>query len=73
MKRLKGEFDEDLAALNASFGESFETWGAAVQALIENRISDPEIKAIRREVFRLYETVQLVCETPNVMFIPIEL
>lgn len=70
MKRLKGEFDEDLAALNASFGESFETWGAAVQALIENRISDPEIKAIRREVFRLYETVQLVCETPNVMFIP---
>jgi hypothetical protein len=70
MKRLKAEFDEDLAALNASFGESFGTWEAAVQALIENRMSDPEIRAIRREVFRLYETVQLVCETPNVIFIP---
>ncbi|MGB7721408.1 MAG: hypothetical protein WBL65_15990, partial [Bryobacteraceae bacterium] len=71
MKRLKAEFDEDLAALHADSGESFESWDAAVQALIENRISDPEIKAIRREVFKLYETVQLVCETPNVIFVPL--
>jgi hypothetical protein len=71
MKRLRAEFDEDLAALNAGCGESFETWEAAVQGLVENRMSDPEIKAIRREVFKLYETVQLVCETPNVIFIPL--
>ncbi len=71
MKRLKAEFDEDLAALNAGCGESFGTWEAAVQALVENRMSDPELKAIRREVFKLYETVQLVSETPNVIFIPL--
>jgi hypothetical protein len=34
-------------------------------------MTDPEIKAIRRDVFKLYETVQLVCETPNVIFIPL--
>jgi hypothetical protein len=70
-KRLKEEFDEDLETLNAACGQSFSTWEAAVDALIENRITQQELKAIRREVFRLYETMYLICQTPNLIFVPL--
>jgi hypothetical protein len=70
MQRLKQEFDDDLNALNVSSDQSFPTWEAAVEALIENRINQQEFKAIRREVFRLYETIHLICQTPNLIFIP---
>ncbi len=71
LKRLKEEFDEDLASLNDLCSESFPDWEAAVQALIDNRMRQQEIQGIRREVFRLYETVRLICETPNLIFIPL--
>jgi hypothetical protein len=71
MRRLKEEYDGEMEALNAACGESFGSWEAAVEALVENRMTDPEMRAIRREVFRLYETIQLVCETPNVIFVPL--
>jgi hypothetical protein len=71
MKRLKEEFDESLEALNMACSERFPSWDAAVDALIENRIDQQEVRAIRREVFRLYETIHLICETPNLIFIPL--
>jgi len=70
-KRLKEEFDDDLEALNRSCSETFQNWEAAVNALVENRIDQPEVRAIRREVFRLYETIHLICETPNLIFVPL--
>lgn len=70
MQRLKQEFDDDLDALNVSSDQLFPTWEAAVEALIENRINQQEFRAIRREVFRLYETIHLICQTPNLIFIP---
>lgn len=71
MKRLKEEFDDDLSALNIACIQSFATWEGAVQALIDNRIDQQECRAIRRQVFRLYETVHLICQTPNLIFIPL--
>src|SRR5262249_36643950 len=71
MKRLKEEFDNDLEALNVGTGQSFGTWDDAVDALVANRIDQQEFRAIRREVFRLYETIHLICETPNLIFIPL--
>jgi hypothetical protein len=71
LKRLREEFDDDLGALNDLCSQPFPSWEAAVDALIENRINQQELRAIRREVFRLYETVRLVCETPNLIFIPL--
>lgn len=70
-KRLKEEFDEDLKTLNAACGQSFSTWEEAVDALVEDRLSQQEFRAIRREVFRLYETMHLICQTPNLIFIPL--
>lgn len=71
MKRLKQEFDNDLDALNAACVCSFSTWDEAIEGLIENRLDQQDCKAIRREVFRLYETMDLICETPNLIFIPL--
>ncbi len=71
MKRLKEDFDDDLGALNVATGQSVSTWDDAVEALIANRVDQQEFKAIRREVFRLYETIHLICETPNLIFIPL--
>lgn len=71
LKRLKEEFDDDLKALNLACDQSFSTWEEAVEALIENRLDQQEFRAIRREVFRLYETIHLICQTPNLIFIPL--
>lgn len=71
LRRLKEEFDDDLNALNVACSQSFSTWDEAVEALIGNRVDQQEFKAIRREVFRLYETIHLICETPNLIFIPL--
>ncbi len=71
MQRLKEEFDDDLNALNIACAESFPAWEAAVEALIEGKVDQQEFRAIRREVFRLYETIHLICQTPNLIFIPL--
>ncbi len=71
LSRLKEEFDGDLDALGAACGAKFDSWEGAVEALINDRLTQHEFKAIRREVFRLYETAHLICETPNVIFIPL--
>jgi hypothetical protein len=71
LKRLREEFDDNLDAAKAASNQSFESWDAAVEALIENRVQQQEFRAIRREVFRLYETVHLICQTPNMIFIPL--
>lgn len=71
LKRLKEEFDDDLNALSLASQQHFSTWEEAVEALIANRLEQQECKAIRREVFRLYETIHLICQTPNLVFIPL--
>jgi hypothetical protein len=71
MKRLKEEFDDDLNALNVACAQSFTTWEEMVEALVENRIDQQDVRAIRREVFRLYETIHLICQTPNLIFVPL--
>lgn len=71
VKRLKEEFDDDLNALNVACAKSFTTWEEVVEALVENRIDQQDVRAIRREVFRLYETIHLICQTPNLIFVPL--
>lgn len=71
VKRLKEEFDDDFNALNVACAQSFTTWEEVVEALVENRIDQQDVRAIRREVFRLYETIHLICQTPNLIFVPL--
>lgn len=71
IKRLRDEFDDDLRTLNTACRESFPTWEAAVEALIESRLPQQEFRAIRRDVFRLYESMHPICQTPNLIFVPL--
>jgi hypothetical protein len=71
VRRLKEEFDDDLGAVNRACAQSFPTWEAVVKAMIENRVVQQDLAAIRQEVFRLDETIHLVCQTPNLVFIPL--
>ncbi|MGH9822861.1 MAG: hypothetical protein ACREDR_06390 [Blastocatellia bacterium] len=71
LKRLKAEFGDDVQELNATCEESFSSWDDALKAVLEDRIALPEARAIKREVFRLYDTLHVVCETPNLIFIPL--
>jgi len=71
MKQLKENFDDDLSALNIACNQSFPTWEAAVEALVADQIPQQEFRVIRREVFRLYETIHLICQTPNLVFVPL--
>lgn len=71
MRRLKEEFDDDLGAAQAATARPFATWEAAVGALIANQVIQQEFGVIRREVFRLQETIHLICQTPNLVFIPL--
>lgn len=71
VRQLKEEFEDSLEDLNVACAGSFPTWDAAVEALLENRIAQQEVGLIRREVYRLYETIHLVCQTPNLVFVPL--
>lgn len=71
VRRLKEEFDDSVEELNIACAESFLTWDAAAEALLENSVIQQEARLIRREVFRLYETVHIVCQTPNLVFVPL--
>jgi hypothetical protein len=71
LKRLKEEFDDDLSALSIACSQQFSTWEAAVEALVEDRVPQQEFRVIRKEVFRLYATIHLICQTPNLIFVPL--
>jgi hypothetical protein len=71
LKRLKEEFGNDLSAANLASDQSFQSWEEAVDALLENKLDQQEFRAIRRDAFRLYETIHLICQTPNLIFVPL--
>jgi hypothetical protein len=71
LQRLKEEFDDDLSSVNIACVSDFPDWEAAVEALIAGQIDQHECMAIRRDVYRLYDAVQLIPETPNMVFVPL--
>lgn len=73
LELLKGEFDDNLDAFNAACGQSppFSKWETAVDALIGQGIDQQECRAIRREVFLRHPIAKPICQTPNLVFVPL--
>lgn len=71
LSRLKQEFDNDLNAVITACGIAFGSWEEALNALVDDSVDIQEFKQIRREVFSAEETIQLVSETPNLIFVPL--
>ncbi|OGF68312.1 MAG: hypothetical protein A2Y62_11480 [Candidatus Fischerbacteria bacterium RBG_13_37_8] len=70
-KQIKEKIGQTFNELNDEWGTDFNTWDEAVDAMIAGRIIDPIAIEIRKEVFRLIPQLKVVCQTSNVILIPI--
>jgi len=68
VKNIIGEAVEDL---NLEWGTDFTTWDEAIDALIANQINDSVARSIRVKVYRLVPQMKVVCQTPNMILIPL--
>jgi hypothetical protein len=65
------EIGETVEQLNLEWGTDFSTREEAVDALIANRVHDPVARSLRAEVYRLVPQMKIVCQTPNMILIPL--
>ncbi len=70
-KRIKAEIGETVEDLNREWGMEFATWDEAIDALIGNRVNEPVARSIRAEVYRLVPQMKVICQTPNMVLIPL--
>ncbi len=70
-KRLSSEIGETLEDLNLEWGTDFTSREEAVESLIANRVHDPVARSLRAEVYRLVPQMKVVCQTPNMVLIPL--
>jgi hypothetical protein len=62
---------ESIGDFNVFFGTDFATWDDAMHALIQNEIVDETARRVRGEAFRLVPQMKVVCQTPNMILVPI--
>jgi hypothetical protein len=70
-KRLKEEYEDDLEAANIAWGTELASWEEATSAIYTNRVIDPIARQIRAEVYQLYPQMQLICQTPHMIMLPV--
>jgi hypothetical protein len=68
-KVLKETFGDDVAEANAEWDTHFPDWEAAIAAVVANKVEDA--REIRRAVYGLTPRLALVCQTPNLLLIPL--
>jgi hypothetical protein len=69
-KMLKEEFN-DLDTLNEEWATEYEDWDSALDAVISGEISEEPAPELRREAYRLGLRMKLICQTPNLILIPL--
>jgi len=70
-KALREEYEDDLEGANVEWGTDFSSWKEAADAVYANKVADSRVRQIRAEVYRLYPQMRLVCQTPNMIMLPI--
>lgn len=70
-KALKETYEDDLDGANVEWGTDFASWNEAVDAVYANRVTDPTARQIRAEVYRLHPQMQLICQTPHMILLPV--
>ena len=69
-KMLKEEF-RDLDDLNVEWATDYESWDSALDAVISGEATEEPAPELRREAYRLGLRMKLICETPNLILIPL--
>ncbi|MEM3433637.1 MAG: hypothetical protein QXP27_05635, partial [Candidatus Methanomethyliaceae archaeon] len=70
-KALREAYEDNLDRANVEWGTDFPSWDEAVEAVYANRVADPTVRQIRAEVYRLYPQMQLICQTPHIILLPV--
>ncbi len=68
---LRENFLETVDDLNASWETDFSDWDTAVQALIDGKVTESTALGIRADVYKLYPTLNIVCQTPHLILVPL--
>ncbi|TEB11498.1 hypothetical protein Psfp_03957 [Pelotomaculum sp. FP] len=70
-KRIKDFYGDSLDQANLEWVTDFPTWDVAISAVINNLVEDSVVKEVRDEVYRLGPQLKAVCQTPNLILIPL--
>jgi len=70
-KDLKAVYEDNLGEANTEWGADFTSWDEATGAVYENKVNDPTARRIRAEVCKLLPHMQLVCQTPHMIMLPV--
>jgi len=68
---LREELGDTVKDLNDAWDTQFATWDDAIEALIECRVTHDTALSIRAKVYKLQPTLRIVCQTPNMILIPL--
>jgi hypothetical protein len=60
-----------LEQANLEWNTDFPTWDEAISAVINNLVDEPVLTEVRDEVYRLGPQLKAVCQTPNLILIPL--
>jgi len=61
----------DVALLNAALDVEFPSWNEALDQIAAGSIDDDRLDPIVREAFKLRPVLRMICQTPNMMLIPL--
>jgi hypothetical protein len=73
-KRLQELYEVDeltAEVLNENWGTEYGSVEEALQALIDNRITDDDARKMRAAAFRLTPQLHIACQTPHLILVPL--
>jgi hypothetical protein len=68
---LRETFGNTVDDLNESWGTDFGDWDTAVNALIGGKVTFSTAMEIRAEAYKLRPTLNIVCQTPHLILVPL--
>jgi hypothetical protein len=68
---VREAFGDTVDDLNDSWGTDFRDWDTAIQALIDGSVKESTALAIRADAYNLQPTLNIVCQTPHLMLLPL--
>lgn len=75
-KKLREEYkfdkgEEAIDELNGEWETNFTTWDEVVEAVIAGKVQNTVVEQLRVEIYRLHPQLNVVCETPHMILVPL--
>lgn len=69
-KKVKTEFGDDIEELNKAFVVNYGNFDDFIEGIVKGEIDDDDLRDLFHESFKHYVSLDIVCETPNTILIP---